>query len=74
MQCSEQGTHGRLCKGRREVVLLDKYSQMMAVYALEQVKIPEEIEIMRYANQVRFVSRENMFALCLGVAHYESVP
>lgn len=55
-------------------MLLDKYSQMMAVYALEQVKIPEEIEIMRYANQVRFVSRENMFALCLGVAHYESVP
>ena len=31
---------------------------MMAVYAPEQVKTPEEIEIMRYANQVRSVSRE----------------
>ena len=35
--------------------------KMMAGNAVEQVKIAEEVEIMRYANQVRFVFKETMF-------------
>ena len=51
--------------------------KMMAVYAPEQVKTPEEIEIMRYANQVRFASRETMllfaWILCTIVLCQENI-